>query len=359
MYLYLILLLFVVGGFAVHYYFNYLEVRKFEKYTQPSKFLKTRGHFIKDQLVSNDDALFQSSGDQVLGSRLSYLQLEEPSFSDSDARFGGTNIAANQAIIIRGLHDLDFFGLSVLDSDEKIIDKTFIPKSGEDFAFIVLRSELLAKVIDKKLGRYEKRYVFLGDSYPTFEKVSIVLERLSKDASKTSLLCEKLTLVSLESPLRSEVIYSKEHKLESNVDENKIESVLSKYFFNNHSIEKVLKLEEVESELGGVYRQVSEPIEFNQNTFVSIMTTKRDNETLQFGIVDENNRVVCSTFDHTIKCDDATEPSDDSDVSSHEQIVNAELSPGISGRYRTFSASYCDLAIMKPVSVIIAGTRTK
>ena len=354
MYLYLILLLFVVAGFAVHFYFNHLESLKFEKYTQPSKFLKTKGHFVKDSL--EPDALFQSSGDKAMGSRLSYLKLDEPSYMDNDSRFGGMSIAANQAIIIRGLHDLDFFGLTVLNSDSKIIDKTFVPKSGEDFAFIVLRSEFLAKIIDKKLGRYEKRYIFLGDSYPTFEKVSIVLEKITKDSSQTSLLCEKLTLVSLESPLTSEVVYSKEHKLESNADETKIEDVLSKYFFNNHSIEKVLKLEEVESELGGVYRQVSEPIEFNQNTFVSIMTTKRENEVLQFGVVDENNRVVCSTFDHTIKCNDASE-SDDSEP--REQIVNSELSPGISGRYRTFSASYCDLAIMKPVSIIITGTREK
>lgn len=335
--------MFTVFLFVGYLYKDHLDRKNLEKLTRPSNFLKTKGYFHKDALERFDDALYQGCNSTTL----SRLHFEEPSYIDDDSRFGGTQINSNQAIVVKGVHDMKYFSLTALDDEESVFD-TFVPEANEPFAFVVLRSKSVQKKLRKTLKGHKQFYVFIGDSYPFSSLVSVVAEKINGDSSETRLASEKCTLIGIYPQITTEVDKVETHDEITDFDEKKFETFLQGFFYKNHSIEKKISLSPIKGKFGHSLRQISESLEFNKKTYINLMTTKTESEKLQTGLLDENNRVVTST-----ELGSYTRESESCDG---ESVVEIKIKPKVEGKYKFFSASFSDLYIKKPLSVTFVGT---
>lgn len=339
-----LIVLFVVLIIFLIYIYKDTRDRKFlEKITRPSDFLKIKGFFQKDDPSGYNNALFQGG----LATQISHLRFDEPSYTDGVSRFNGTLLSSNQAIIIKGSHQLKYLSLTVLDERETKID-TFVPKENDKFAFIVLRSKSLKSVLEKKLKGFDKYYTFVSDLYHNSNKISIVAEYIldKTNANSSSFSCEKCTLIGVENRVTSMNLREPFELKVTEFSPLKFKSVFYGSVLKDHSIEGIVTLDSELGKFGNVFRQVSRGIEFNQNTYIKVLTTKRKDDLVQLGIVDNQNRVIYSSNVGEYHAESHE---------SLENIVEIKILPRITGFYRIFTAHFSREDPIKPLTVAING----
>lgn len=335
-----LILLIIVGLIFLAYVYNDRQWRKsFERATMASNVLTTEGFFQSDDQQDFTDKLFQ--GGQ--GTQISTLRLEEPSYQDIDSRFGGTQVAENQALVIKGQHSGKYFSFTVLDSESQQIG-VYVPPKNKKFVLVVLRSHDIKRQLDSKYRHYKRKYIFLSDEFSCSDFFSVVIEKSIGGEEK--LFSTKRTYVGVTSHCTT-LTPSRKYTVETtDFSRSLFEKLTREHFRRNHSIDDWVALSRVDSQLGFSYRRVSDLIDFSENTYINLMTTKQKDETVQFGIMTESGDVVTSKIAE-YKC--KSKPIGDAGV------VQMELTPGITGKFKIFATNFSSLSMTRPLNIVTIG----